>query len=57
MMDLKTLVFMTLSWILTMLMILAVSIYGIYIGRKDEKRRRDRIASSRMAFDSKPKGM
>lgn len=48
---------MTLSWILTMLMILAVSIYGIYIGRKDEKRRRDRIASFRMAFDSKPKGM
>lgn len=48
---------MTLSWVLTMLMILVVSVYGIYIGRKDEKRRRDRRASSCMAFDSKPKGM
>lgn len=49
---------MTTSWIATVILCIGVFAYGIYIGRKDERRRRHPPASaSGMAFDSKPKGM
>lgn len=47
---------MTTTWILAVATCVVVFLYGVHLGKKEEKRRLERRASSRMAFDSKPRG-
>lgn len=46
---------MTLSWVLTMLTVIAVFAYALHVGRKDEQHRREH--GQHLAFDSKPKDL
>ena len=48
---------MTASWIATVAICIGAFAYAMHIGRKEERRRRERTAAAGMTFDSMPKDM